>query len=54
MANVLSSPLSAGDQGRAEILREVMRVLKPGGSLVLKASWVAMRRQTGGRKGSSG
>jgi SAM-dependent methyltransferase len=39
MANVLSSPLPAGDQERAEILREVMRVLKPGGSLVLKANW---------------
>jgi SAM-dependent methyltransferase len=39
MANVLSSPLPAGDRERANILREVMRVLKPGGSLVLKASW---------------
>lgn len=39
MANVLSSPLQSGDRERAGILREVMRVLKPGGNLILKVSW---------------
>lgn len=39
MANVLSSPLPADDRERAEILREVMRVLRPGGNVVLKVSW---------------
>jgi SAM-dependent methyltransferase len=39
MANVLTSPLRAGDRERTEILREAMRVLRPGGGLVLRVSW---------------
>ncbi|HEV3293588.1 MAG TPA: class I SAM-dependent methyltransferase [Streptosporangiaceae bacterium] len=39
MANVLTSPLRAGDGERAQILREAMRILASGGGLVLRVSW---------------
>jgi hypothetical protein len=54
MANVLTSPLRAGDGERAQILREAMRILASGGGLVLRVSWGDDAHKDWRQNGSSG